>query len=800
MHGAIGIYDKESVTKCHFPYHNKLIMFPQKFLTRMAQTHQLSADQESVFLLRFGENREDREVASFLGISEEAYRKRMGEIYRKFDISGKGPGKNNRLLHILQNFLDAETSSQTNLQNEQNLLLANQSASRQGVASDINIEELVQQLRDRSRQIIQERCATMRVLDMSHPIDLENIYTGTDVLEKITSRRRLGIADLLATYHGRDRIEMGLLNEDRISSMEALNRYSKLMLLGKPGAGKTTLLKYTALKCSQGDIFINLVPIFVVLRQYAGAESQPRLLDYISQDFYAYNIGDETNVKQLLRQGRAILFLDGLDEVRENDLHRVLEDLQSFSEQYYTNRFVITSRLGSQEYVFEKFTEVEVANFQPLQISQFAQRWFFNNSRHRELFLRKVEDNRPIQELATNPLLLTLLCLVFDEFGDFPTNRSELYREGLDVLLKKWDAKRNIERHQIYKNLSMQRKEDLLAQVACTTFYQGDYFFRQVDLESYITEYIRNLPKAHTDEEALQLDSAEIIKAIESQHGLFVERAKGIYSFSHLTFHEYLAARELVYNGDQDTLTLLASKITDPRWHDILRLAVGMMRSADELLLLMKEHCDRLLAKDRQLQSLLQWVNQKAESVQVTDRIQSVRAFYLTLGRAIAQSSSLNLANVLTRSLVLDLDLCQNRNLNIDLAFDLARALETKDGEDLGLDLELDLSLALEYAQEAVDPLLADALTELIEACPEDADSEIKWEDWANNLRQQTISHRNIGQIWNLTPHQLEHLRQYCNANRLLVECLESDCYVRQPVRKAIEQSLLLPTTQLISL
>ena len=769
-------------------------MFPQKFLTRMAQTHQLSADQESVFLLRFGENREDREVASFLGISEEAYRKRMGEIYRKFDISGKGPGKNNRLLHILQNFLDAETSSQTNLQNEQNLLLVNQSASSQNVALNIDIEELVQQLRYRSRQIIQERCATMRVLDMSHPIDLENIYTGTDVLEKITSRRRLGIADLLATYHGRDRIEMGLINEDRISSMEALNRYRKLMLLGKPGAGKTTLLKYTALKCSQGDIFSDLVPIFVTLRQYAGTESQPRLLDYISQDFYAYNIGDEANVKQLLQQGRAILFLDGLDEVRENDLHRVLEDLRSFSEQFYTNRFVITSRLGSQEYVFEKFTEVEVANFQSLQISQFAQRWFLGNSRHIELFLRKVEDNRPIQELATNPLLLTLLCLVFDEFGDFPTNRSELYREGLDVLLRKWDAKRNIERHQIYKNLSMQRKEDLLAQVACTTFYQGDYFFRQVDLESYITEYIRNLPKAHTDEEALQLDSASIIKAIESQHGLFVERAKGIYSFSHLTFHEYLAARELVYNGNQDTLTLLAGKITDHRWHDILRLAVGMMRSADELLILMKEQCDRLLASDRQLQSLLQWVNKKADAAQVPDHIQSVRAFYLTLGRAIAQSDFLNLANVLARSLVLDLDLCQNRNLNIDLAFDLARALETKDGEDLGLDLDLDLSLALEYAQETSDQLLADALTQLIETCPEDVDSESKWELWANNLRQQTIKYRNIGQIWNLTPYQLDLLRQYCNANRLLVECLESDCYVRQPVRQSIEQSLLLPS------
>jgi predicted NACHT family NTPase len=45
--------------------------------------------------------------------------------------------------------------------------------------------------------------------------------------------------------------------------------------------------------------------------------------------------------------------------------------------------------------------------------------------------------NKPIQELATNPLLLTLLCLVFGEAADFPANRSELYKEGLDVLLKK---------------------------------------------------------------------------------------------------------------------------------------------------------------------------------------------------------------------------------------------------------------------------------------------------------------------------------------------------------------------------
>ncbi len=73
-----------------------------------------------------------------------------------------------------------------------------------------------------------------------------------------------------------------------------------------------------------------------------------------------------------------------------------------------------------------------------------------------------------IKQLAASPLLLTLLCLAFEESGDFPANRSELYKEGLDALLKKWDAKRGIQREQIYKKLSVQRKEDLLSKIALT--------------------------------------------------------------------------------------------------------------------------------------------------------------------------------------------------------------------------------------------------------------------------------------------------------------------------------------------
>ncbi len=179
------------------------------------------------------------------------------------------------------------------------------------------------------------------------------------------------------------------------------------------------------------------------------------------------------------------------------------------------------------------------------------------------------------------------------------------------MLLKKWDAKRGIYRDQVYKKLSPQRKEDLLSKIALTTFEAGDYFFKKKEAERYITDYIRNLPGANTDEEALQLDSEAVLSSIEAQHGLLIERAKGIYSFSHLTFHEYFTAREIIINqqSSEEALRKLVSHLTDRQWREVFLLAAGMSSLADRLLLLMKHKADHLIDGCESLEQILYWVN-----------------------------------------------------------------------------------------------------------------------------------------------------------------------------------------------
>jgi len=563
------------------------------------------------------------------------------------------------------------------------------------------------------------------------------------------------------------------------------------------------------MQCSQGAFEATRVPIFITLRHFAEesrTSGEFSLLNYLRQEFLVAGIVNPTVIETLLQAGRVLLLLDGIDEVLQPENAAVLREIRRFSDKYHKNRFVTTCRTAAQKFSLRGFTDIEIAPFTQAQIAAFAQKWFvaFTKTTERagvaqsNQFIQKLDlaENWQFRQMVVTPLFLHLACWVFHGQDRFPTKRSDFYKQGLDLLLGRWDEARGVERDQIYQGLLLPQKLKLLSQLATVTFEEGQYFFEQRVVEQHIEDYIRHLPNASTDSVELQLESESVLKAIESQHGLLSERARGIFSFSYLAFQEYFTARNIVASHNlqalEQTLGGLVSHLTDPHWHEIFLLTAAMLRSADSLMQLMKQQIDALVAQDPYLQEFLKWASRKSQ-LPAANREAAVRAFYLALAKTPHQATDFAIACTLDQGMFLDVALDDLLlKCAIDQSPDFAHAHLCSDALSsiLGTVLDAGLYKSLQQLQGQVPS-------------PEQNQKrfQIWWQahhaTWEEKLRKAIARYRQLDHNWQFSPEQQQVLQRYYSANQLLLDCLHSNCEVTATIRSEIEATLLLPQQEL---
>jgi len=721
----------------------------------------------------------------------------------------------------------------------------------------VDIDALVQDLRQAGTDKIIKEIGMMRLLGVNHLVPVDEIYVDLTVLDRPSSD--LSHEELQATLKSYsdhqnisftfNRLGLGNVVQNPQPALDILKNRHKVMLLGKPGAGKTTLLRSLAVHCIKGEThweeLQSYVPIFINLRNFAEDirfDQKFDIFQKIQTEIQSWSKEKPQAVEALLDAGRVLLLLDGLDEVPDQEWKVVLRQIRLFCDKNWKNRIVVSCRTQQLKYRFDSsLVDVEIADFNPKQVERFILNWFEITHRKEQAIsqtknlLSQLQQNKAIADLVVTPVLLNLICKVSPISGELPQKKTDLYKKCILHLLKERDEENNIERENL-SGLTIEQKEDLLSGIAYNLFEQDNYLPTQEKLAKLISEKL----------DIRESKSGKIMKSFESEHGLLIERFEKVWSFSHLTFHEYFAAREIiiVQNFSEELRNSMCHKISK-RWLEVFLIAAEMSSNTNNFLLEMKQVIDSMLLEDLMIQKFLAWVKEKACSVGSTYKLSAVRAFYIDLALDLDLSIAINLDGDLARDisinhnlsfLSIDRDLARDfalisdfalarefdigdfrlslegainhsLNINIDLSDrDLARDLNSP--LNIALARDFVLTRAIDLAYKIDEKQFLQNLQALKDQLPvSSASREIckTWvkqngEHWLKDYRQTLIKHHNICQDWKFNDEQQKLLRQYYIANKLIVDCLNNKCYVSREVHQHIVETLLLPFIAIPSL
>lgn len=430
--------------------------------------------------------------------------------------------------------------------------------------------------------------STLKILDMSRPLRLDRLYVQVRVQEQ--QPLRFVREEQLDQERGRHDTRREAFAPETAAThtyapIDALQRYQRIVVVGDPGAGKTTMLRHLALLMAARTEGAELpeLPAYVELFRFieSGHDS---LLDYLAEHWAdQYDFTDaRAYVEQKLADGTAALLLDGLDEVLGGEsaedaagaYSRVTDEITRLATRFPRALIATACRRHGWQGGLQQFQVLEALDFEWPQIETFIANWFGERDPRRGALVRALSTNARLQTLAANPLLLSLIAIVYERDLELPERRAALYRRCVEVLLREWDAHRKITR---FSRFTTDRKQDLLKQLAWHYHQRGRRYFREDDLLELIADFLPTIDLPRTDSRA-------ILDEIAAQYGLLKAQAHGWYGFLHLTLQEHFAATALLEQGAPGIERAVAARF-DPWWEEVIMLLAGALPDATPLLL-----------------------------------------------------------------------------------------------------------------------------------------------------------------------------------------------------------------------
>lgn len=323
------------------------------------------------------------------------------------------------------------------------------------------------------------------------------------------------------------------------------------IIIGAAGSGKTTLTKNLMLyeaknyKSKYIPVFFEIKKLkkFLIIQNKTLQECISKEISISIEEFIYFKTLDKN----------ILLILDGLDEAATSEeLEQIITATERFLNDYSNSKIIFTCRhscskvknsynfelVGQKvdKYFIEYMTEEEQTK---LINNLFEAQSDFDKEKFCEDLNKLVLEDKKIDEMRKNPMLLSLLFFVYRENsidggkqGSFPKSKIDLYDSAAKLVIKK-----DLSQNYLSKKLT-DHIELLLGRIALI-FYEKDKILDKNNIEKEVDSYISTYITSDFAE-AGRL-TTKFLNFIENR-SLFMNT-----KFTHQIFKEYFAAKYLYF-------------------------------------------------------------------------------------------------------------------------------------------------------------------------------------------------------------------------------------------------------------
>ena len=329
-----------------------------------------------------------------------------------------------------------------------------------------------------------------------------------------------------------------------------------VLVEGNPAMGKTTYCRKLAhdwsLSRIPSDSWFPKVEMLLFLKCRDINEGIANIQDAIDDQLLPVDVerSEKENFFSFIRnyQSRILLVLDGLDEVKNEDLLLPLIEGKVLSDIY----LLLTARpeMGAR---VRRYCDslLQIVGYSKRDAISYIKKYFRNHSDPSLAKKLKDElaDNNKLKELTSSPMNTALLCLLCEETnGMFPTKQTELYECLVSCAIRRYYAKMGVV---VGKDDPSERCREQLNQLGLMAF----------------EALLKN--RLYFSEEEMRSENVLQLCFVTREPSRSKIKPSECYAFTHKTFQEYFAALYLanqVLTDSKESKALLLNLSPKDNW------------------------------------------------------------------------------------------------------------------------------------------------------------------------------------------------------------------------------------------